>query len=61
MNGLHDDSANDDSAIDKMAADFDILMIQRLFFLKKKAKIFSYPSRVSLKDFSYPLWVPETT
>ena len=46
----------------KWRPDFDILMIQRLFFLKKKGqKFFSYPSRVSLKDFSYPLRVPERT
>ena len=62
MKRLHDDSANDDSAtipLTKWPPDFDILMIQRLFFLKKKVKFFSYPSRVSLKDFSYPLQVPE--
>ena len=46
----------------KWRPDFDILMIQQLFFLKKKRpKNFSYPSQVSLKDFSYPSRVPETT
>ena len=45
----------------KWRPDFDLLMIQRLFFLKKRPKFFSYPSRVSLKDFSYPLRVSETT
>ena len=51
--GLHDDSANDNSAIDKMAARFlTILMIQRLFFLKKKAKHFFLP----LMGFTYRLF-----
>ena len=45
----------------KWRPDFDMLMIQRLFFLKKRPKFFSYPSRVSLKDFSYPLRVLERT
>ena len=35
---LHDDSANDDCAIDKMAAKFNKLTIQRLFFWKKGQK-----------------------
>ena len=46
----------------KWRPNFDILMIQRLFlFWKKRPKFFSSPSRVSLKDFSYPLRVPERT
>ena len=45
----------------KWRPDFDILMIQRLFFLKKRPNFFSYPSRVSLRDFSYPLRVLERT
>ena len=58
---LHDDSANDNSAIDKMAARFWHTDDSATFFWKKKANFFSYPSRVSLKDFSYPSRVPETT
>ena len=45
----------------KWRPDLDMLMIQRLLFFKKRPKIFSYPSRVSLKDFSYPLRVLERT
>ena len=60
--GLHDNSANDDSAIDKMAARFWHTDDSATFLFEKKAKIFfNYPSRVSLKDFSYPLRVPERT
>ena len=59
---LHDDSANDNSAIDKMAARFWHTDDSATFFFeKKRPKFFSYPSRVSLNDFSYPSRVPETT
>ena len=52
----------DDSAIDKMAARFWHTDDSATFlFEKKRPKNVSYPSRVSLKDFSYPLRVPERT
>ena len=40
---LHDDSANDNSAIDKMAARFWHTDDSATFFLKKKAKNFFLP------------------
>ena len=52
---LQDDSANDDCAIDKMAAKFSQTDDSAPFFWKKKAKkTFFYSSRASLKDLSYP-------
>ena len=54
---LHDDSANDNSAIDKMAARFWHTDDSATFLFEKKAKFFFLPLTGSLKDFSYPLRV----
>ena len=60
--GLHDDSANDDSAIDKMAARFWHTDDSATFLFEKKGQIyFPTPHGFSLKDFSYPSRVPERT
>ena len=59
---LHDDSANDDLAIDKMAARFWHTDDSATFLFENKSQnFFPTPHGFSLKDFSYPLRVPERT
>ena len=60
--GLHNDSANDDSRDWQNGGQIlTYWWFSDFSFWKKRPKFFSYPSRVSLKDFSYRLRVPERT
>ena len=55
LKGLHDDSANDNSAIDKMVARFWHTDDSATYFWKKKAKIFfPTPHGFHLKTFPTP-------